>query len=252
MSSSTPISAILFGPPGTSKTQLAEHIAKYLGWPLLAVNPSYFSRNGLDKIQAQADRLFDMLAASEGIVAFLDELDEMVRDRANAEMLSRFLTTAMLPKLAEINKARRIVFIVATNYIENFDAAVSRHGRFDLVLQVMPPSTNEKLRKWKGVKDRFQLLSESVKNLALVSIERLTFDEFKSIEKELAKAKNDNEFLSVLDNAGCVLKDVIPHSKETWEQACKKQICRVRIPPSSDEKQGAHLIEVPTAPADAA
>ena len=42
MSSSTPISAILFGPPGTSKTQLAEHIAKYLGWPLLAVNPSYF------------------------------------------------------------------------------------------------------------------------------------------------------------------------------------------------------------------
>ena len=73
----------------------------------------------------------------------------MVRNRAlSDELLSRFLTTAMLPKLARINKERRILFVVATNYIHSFDVAISRAGRFDLVLQMMPPLVSEKMKKW--------------------------------------------------------------------------------------------------------
>ena len=93
-----------------------------------------------------------MLSAAEQLVVLFDEFDEMVRNRADSgEILSRFLTTAMLPKLAKINKERRILFIVATNYINSFDVAISRPGRFDLVLQMMPPLAREKLahQKWK-------------------------------------------------------------------------------------------------------
>lgn len=36
-----PMSAIFFGPPGTSKTDLGKHISEYIGWPLLSVDPSY-------------------------------------------------------------------------------------------------------------------------------------------------------------------------------------------------------------------
>jgi SpoVK/Ycf46/Vps4 family AAA+-type ATPase len=106
----------------------------------------------MDQIQAQANRIFRMLSASEQLVVLFDEFDEMVRNRAvEDEVLSRFLTTAMLPKLAKISKERRILFIVATNYIRSFDIAISRPGRFDLLVQMMPPLAEEKLRfpSWK-------------------------------------------------------------------------------------------------------
>src|SRR5207253_5848743 len=67
----TPMSGIFFGPPGTSKTRLAMHISEYLGWPLLSVDPSYLVQDGLDKIQAIANRVFSMLAITEQVVVLL-------------------------------------------------------------------------------------------------------------------------------------------------------------------------------------
>ncbi len=159
LSDTTPMSAIFYGPPGTSKTQLAKIIAGYLNWPLLSVDPSYVVQEGLDKVQAMANRLFEMLIASEQVVVLLDEFDEMGRDRSgNDNLLSRFITTAMLPKLAAINKERKIVFLLATNYLRNFDAAFRRGGRFDMQLQIMPPNLSAKLNadqkafpKWSSV-----------------------------------------------------------------------------------------------------
>lgn len=143
---STPMSAILYGPPGTSKTELAKIVSSYLNWPLLSVDPSYVVKEGIDNVQPMANRLFDMLLAVEQIVVLLDEFDEMGRDRAgNDNILSRFITTAMLPKLAEINKERKIVFLLATNYLTGFDAAFRRGGRFDMQLQVMQPNLASKL-----------------------------------------------------------------------------------------------------------
>jgi ATPase family associated with various cellular activities (AAA) len=142
----TPMPAILFGPPGTSKTRLAKHISTFLGWPLLSVDPSYLVQDGLENLYARANRLFSMFAMVEQIVVFLDEFDEMGRDRTQTqELLSRLITTSMLPKLAAINEERKIVFLLATNYVANFDAAFSRGGRFDMILQVMPPTTDAKL-----------------------------------------------------------------------------------------------------------
>jgi hypothetical protein len=145
----TVISGILFGPPGTSKTELAKIISEFLNWPLLSVDPSYLVQEGLDRVQAMANRLFRLLSLSEQVVVLLDEFDEMGRERtANSDILSRFITTAMLPKLADINKKKKIVFLLATNYVGGFDAAFARSGRFDMRLQVMPPSYAAKIGKW--------------------------------------------------------------------------------------------------------
>src|SRR5204862_2387725 len=55
LSEQTPISIIFFGPPGTSKTNLADKIASLLGWPLLAIDASQFLKNGMDGVYAEAD-----------------------------------------------------------------------------------------------------------------------------------------------------------------------------------------------------
>ena len=79
LKSTTPMSAILFGPPGTSKTQLAKLISQYLGWPILAVDPSYLVQDGMGRLYLRANRLFSVLAMAEQVVVLLDEFDEMGR-----------------------------------------------------------------------------------------------------------------------------------------------------------------------------
>jgi hypothetical protein len=219
----TPMSAIFYGPPGTSKTELAKQIAEYLRWPLLPVDPSYFVREGLDRIQAQANKLFQMLAICERTVVLFDEFDEMVRDRANAEeALSRFLTTAMLPKLATINKKRRIVFVVATNFITGFDRAISRAGRFDLVAQIMPPTFEAKVQKW-GVLNCYEAPAAKAK------IADLTYLECEALAKTLEHSVTPEDRKKLLQRhfKDCTLsspnKALDPAESETRGEQKKKK-----------------------------
>ncbi|HEY1777058.1 MAG TPA: AAA family ATPase [Solirubrobacteraceae bacterium] len=148
-SNAAKISAIVYGPPGTSKTSLARMVADALGWPLLPLDPSHLTRRGLDYVHAEADALFVRLRFCDQVVVLLDEFDELVRERAGTwEYQSRFLTTAMLPKIAALHARRRLVYIVATNHLEQFDAAISRPGRFDVIVPLMPPTAEEKYRVW--------------------------------------------------------------------------------------------------------
>jgi SpoVK/Ycf46/Vps4 family AAA+-type ATPase len=176
------------------KTELAKVISEYLRWPLLAVDPSYLVKEGLDRVQAMANRLFSILTMTEQVVILLDEFDELGRNRArNEELLSRFITTAMLPKLAAINKERRSVFLLATNYVRGFDSAFRRGGRFDMLLQIMPPNLDSKLNadeqlfpKWKSaLSASLEKLSGKSQTEARQRIGELTFAETERIVHEL-------------------------------------------------------------------
>jgi hypothetical protein len=230
-----PTGAIFFGPPGTSKTELTKRIADYVGWPRLSVDPSHLIRNGLEQVHAEANRLFGMLAVAEEIVVLLDEFDELLREREIAsDILSRFLTTAMLPKLAAIKRERRIVFIVATNHIEAFDIAISRPGRFDLVVQVMPPSTAEKMRYWPAV---FKHLKKAPINLSADVVKGkigdLTFDEFRALEPGLRAVKDAGDAISKLERAlaGCTLQQPpTPGDTVLWRDLSVEQVRKIRLP----------------------
>jgi hypothetical protein len=214
LSDDTPVSVIFFGPPGTSKTDLADKLHKLVGWPLLAIDASQFLKNGMDGVYAEADRIFGMLAVAERIVVLLDEFDEMVRAREKSpDVLSRFLTTAMLPKLHKIHQNRRLVFIVATNHIDWFDVAIRRPGRFDVILQVMPPTAAEKLRKWpelltltEGVIAREELDGK---------LEPLTFLETKTLVKRLGEAPAPEVRGQRIESAynNCTLLSQVPMEK---------------------------------------
>jgi ATPase family associated with various cellular activities (AAA) len=251
----TATAAIFFGPPGTSKTALADEIAGFLRWPKLTVDPSYFVREGMDRIQAQAEKLFNMLSSSERIVVLLDEFDEMVLDRAGSnEVLSRFLTTSMLPKLAKVNKSRRIVFLVATNHIENFDLAITRSGRFDLIVPIMPPTLEEKLKTWPDVQQKLEQVGLSREEGVRAKLAKLTYDEFRSLAPRICRAEERDAVRQLIEKLQCTLERKIDGDREesretgriTWEQACKAQASeRVRIP---DIPIGAAQAEAPADP----
>jgi hypothetical protein len=230
----TPISAIFFGPPGTSKTEMSKKIADFLGWPLLAIDPSHLLRNGMDGIQAEANTIFRMLAETERIVVLLDEFDEFVREReiSDGEQFSRLLTTAMLPKLASIHKRGTLVFIIATNNIQQFDLAIQRPGRFDRVVQIMPPTFEAKLTKKNWGTEGNVDLEEKLRTFGLEQNDHtknqlgdLTFLECDAFSDALAKAKTQQEATKSLDNQWrrCILNATSQDSTETWKLRCKTE-----------------------------
>lgn len=236
----TPRAAIFFGPPGTSKTALAEKIADFLGWPYVAIDPSRLLRKGMDGIQAEANAIFRMLEWTEQAVVLFDEFDELVREResSDAEPFSRFLTTAMLPKLASIHKRATSVFILATNNIVGFDLAIRRLGRFDHVIQVMPPTFEAKIsKKWGPTnvdiaeKLRSLGIDESPGSDAAKKIEDFTFSECEEFATELEKASDHDEAISILKKRWehqCTLQMKIPKSRArkdliTWKERCAEE-----------------------------
>jgi SpoVK/Ycf46/Vps4 family AAA+-type ATPase len=140
------VSAVLYGPPATSKTSLARAVAAALGWGVLTIRTSEFLRWGEDQASARAGYIFTRLRHLRNVVIIFDEIEEFVRERSTAPTpFSRLLTTTMLPLIQLLHENRDIIFIVTTNYLEAFDEAVRRQGRFDLILLVGPPSLEGKI-----------------------------------------------------------------------------------------------------------
>jgi ATPase family associated with various cellular activities (AAA) len=140
--------AILFGPPGTSKTTLCRAVADAIDWDYVELHASHFVAEGLTKVQLTANRIFDQLMQLDHTVILFDEIDELVRARdVEPDAFGRFLTTSMLPKLAQLWKGRKVIYFIATNDIRFFDPAVTRAERFDLVIQVPPPSFERKVAR---------------------------------------------------------------------------------------------------------
>lgn len=164
-------SAILFGPPGTGKTTLARAVAGQLGWNYVEIHSSHFVSEGMASVQKVADRIFSCLMQLDHAVVLFDEVDELVHTRAEgvSDPPSRFLTTSMLPRLAELWKRRSVIYFINTNYIAYFDSAITRSKRFDALIFVPPPSFEAKrdqllkvVDALSGIKPTFTVSQENV------------------------------------------------------------------------------------------
>jgi ATP-dependent 26S proteasome regulatory subunit len=123
----------------------------------------------------------------------------------------------MLSLIQDLRGQKKVIFIVATNFLDKFDAAITRAGgRFDLMILVAPPSRSEKermfsdqlLEKTKLKAHEKTLCAEFnkfvVKNYA-AEIQFFAFSEWRSfVEETLSQAQqtltiDQKELKNVLD-----------------------------------------------------
>ncbi len=213
-------SAVLFGPPGTSKTTLCAAVAKRLGWYFVELSPSDFLSAGLEGIYNKVSEVFEDLQDLYGVVVLFDEMDALVQSRDVAEtdastnpidVSQQLLTTSMLPKLQRLNQGGRCIYFMATNYIGSFDGAIIRSGRFDLLVHMGPPQTAEKIRRledWRAqdaddeIQDAQKTLSRICTGETKNEFDRFTFGETGRFFYALRLQHDISKLKSAIDKAG--------------------------------------------------
>jgi len=165
-------SMVLYGPPGTAKTTLAKKIAYDLGWPFLEIAQRDFLREGSDRIDAQADKIFRYCGYLRDVVILFDELEELILDRETlqSDKESRLLTTSMLPRIQQLRDRRAVVFIFATNRVKTLDLAATRLGRFDIIKYVRLPALERRVAMLMAAAEaagsRYPVLAGALKTFA--------------------------------------------------------------------------------------
>ncbi len=159
------IGILFYGPPGTGKTLYAKSIAQELKWPLIILNPSHFLVEGFGGLVRKATEIVDKLKYLENVVVLFDEMEELIRSRAeNVEYETRLFTTSMLPMLSDLHDKENFVYICNTNKFENIDKASIRPGRFDLSIFIGPPYKEENLKMIKEYLEKLDLNDDEKSN----------------------------------------------------------------------------------------
>jgi len=191
------VSALLFGPPGTSKTTIVKAVAESLNWPIVLLNPGHFIEGGLESIERLARSVFERLMKLSKVVVLFDECDELFRERAPLKVseqtrgITAFVTACMLPKLQELHDRGKIVFFICTNNFESIDSAIKRGGRIDHIIGVGAPdriarkkiidNTIERLKSQSGFQEPKYLEA---------AISKLSEDSERFIRSEIVRALN--------------------------------------------------------------
>jgi hypothetical protein len=146
-------SAILFGIPGTGKTSYARALAAQMGWEYLELTPGMFF-SGTSIIE-NINSIFEHMLHLEKTVVFIDEIDDLIRERkkeddkpagaGGAYDPRNMYVNTLLPRFQELHDNQNIVLILATNHYKDVDRAIKRLGRIDLVIPIGPVSPHGRL-----------------------------------------------------------------------------------------------------------
>ena len=138
---------VLHGPPGSSKSAIAEAIARDMWSPdvrFVRITPADFTRRGEDGVDFEARFIFRLLSHVRRVTILFDEIDDLLRKRkVDAELaFIRLVIPGMLNRLQDLREAaprQELCFLLATNYIDQIEPALTRRGRIDAAIPVPYP-----------------------------------------------------------------------------------------------------------------
>ncbi|MBF0528795.1 MAG: AAA family ATPase [Deltaproteobacteria bacterium] len=143
-----PKTLLFFGPPGTGKTHFVQAIAAKLGWWYVEVNPSMLLMDGQERLAANLRELLQKVETLDSAVVFIDEFEEIAGSRDQATRLDKSVTNELLKQVPRLRRSEnKLLFVCATNYIRDLDAALLRPGRFDYIIPVgsLDPVSRERV-----------------------------------------------------------------------------------------------------------
>ena len=136
--------AILFGPPGTGKTQIAKTLANESGVSFFSKKPSDLKSSYQAGAGKNVRMAFDEARTKAPCILFLDEFESIATARGQSHMNDE-MVTELLVQMEGAKKSGKPVFVLAaTNHLEKIDGAVL--DRLSEKIEVPYPTEEQRAR----------------------------------------------------------------------------------------------------------
>ncbi len=142
-----PRAILLYGKPGSGKTQIARTMANESGVTFIAAGPSDLKAGWVGQSAPKVHALFERARSEAPCILFIDELDSAFPKRGGAQtdQFTTEIVNQALTELDGVKKNDRFVFLLgATNRPELIDDAVL--SRFPDKIEVPYPDANERCK----------------------------------------------------------------------------------------------------------
>lgn len=163
--SSSGVSALFAGPPGTGKTMAAEVIAGELGLDLYKIDLSSVVNKYIGETEKSLGKLFDEASASNAIL-FFDEADALFGKRSEVKDSHDRYANIEVSYLLQRMEQYDGITILATNLRSSMDEAFTR--RLQFAIDFPFPEETDRLRLWATLLPAQVPRDESV-NLSLLA-----------------------------------------------------------------------------------
>ena len=159
------MNVLLFGPPGTGKTEFVKYLGKTLDRKVIVMKGSDLLSKWVGESEQNIARAFRRAEAARAIL-FFDEVDGLLQDRSGA---SHSWEITQVNELLQQMENFDGVMVAATNFSKNLDAAVMRRFTFKLEFGYLDDDGKrlffERMFKSKLADEEFSELKE-LRNLA--------------------------------------------------------------------------------------
>lgn len=134
-----PRGILLAGPPGTGKTLLVRALAAEAGLNFLPMRPARLLSQYLGEAERAIGDAFRRARLAAPALLFFDEIDTLAPRRGRADAAVDRIVAELLSEMDGLEDNEGVTVVAATNRPRAVDEALTRPGRFDLVVPVDLP-----------------------------------------------------------------------------------------------------------------